>query len=192
MLTISISTASKECSLFFSGAYGEDYFSKTDVDMVVYIPDIMERVRRKYSNEKILKVLISSGPGYYTGLRIGEAFAKGLLVSDKMCKLIQVGSLDTIAYKMRSEKRLMTLLKARKGICHAALFEYGRRLSGNFLIDEGKIGLVKGYSLTGEGALFAEGSRKILKEGLYPDARSMFNYYKESLNERGCSCNTCI
>lgn len=192
MLTISISTASKECSLFFSGAYGEDYFAQTSVDMVSYIPEVMERVRRKYSNEKISKILISSGPGYYTGLRIGEAFAKGMLASDKLCRLIQVGSLDTMAFKLKEEKKLITLLKARKGICHAALFENGKRLSENFLIEERMIGFINGYSVTGEGAIGIVDDGAILKDGIYPDAKSMFNYYKESLNERGCSCNSCI
>ena len=45
-------------------------------------------------------IAISSGPGSYTGLRIGTSTAKGLCFSLNI-PLISIGSLELLAYQMK-------------------------------------------------------------------------------------------
>lgn len=55
-------------------------------------------------------ILIASGPGSFTGLRIGFSFAKGLALSLK-CPLRTVSSLAAAAFEFSSRYRLLTVLR---------------------------------------------------------------------------------
>ncbi len=76
---------------------------------------LAELIRRILSDcetniEQIDALAISSGPGSFTGLRIGSAIAKGICF-DSRVKLIPVGSLFAVAFSARN---LVEMLKAER------------------------------------------------------------------------------
>ena len=62
-----------------------------------------------YNTKEIVAVAVSSGPGSYTGLRIGTATAKGLCYALNI-PLIAIGTLEAMAYGMQSYNTARALL----------------------------------------------------------------------------------
>jgi tRNA threonylcarbamoyladenosine biosynthesis protein TsaB len=83
---------------------------------------------------KLKAVAIGTGPGSYTGLRIGLSYAKGLALATG-CALAGIPSLDSLALTAALEDRtaagrvICPVLDARKGEVYAALY----RTSGDGL-----------------------------------------------------------
>ncbi len=69
-------------------------------------------------------VCVATGPGSFTGLRIGTTTAKTLAYAIG-AKLVGVSTLATIAASVETETRLWTLLDAQRQELFAACFEQG-------------------------------------------------------------------
>jgi tRNA threonylcarbamoyladenosine biosynthesis protein TsaB len=72
------------------------------------------------------RIAVTVGPGSFTGLRIGLAFAKGLGVAlDRPC--VGVGVLDVLGRQapFSHGRRVLAALDARGGAVHAQMFEDG-------------------------------------------------------------------
>lgn len=69
-------------------------------------------------------VAVSSGPGSFTGLRIGLSFAKGFgLPGD--CRLVLVPTLQGLAFRLGpSERPICPVLRARRGELYAAVYAW--------------------------------------------------------------------
>ncbi len=85
---------------------------------------------------------VAVGPGSFTGLRIGIAFVKGLLVAGAT-KVTAVSSLESIARSWRPvEPPIAVALDARNGQIFAAVFQWRegslRRLTDDALISAGE------------------------------------------------------
>ncbi len=174
MLIISISTVSKECSIFIKYSEKEFFVKQENVDMIEYLPVEFEKIikNNNIDLEYIDNFLISNGPGYYTGIRIGTAFAKGIMVNNTD-KIIEINSLDILAYKSNFKKTI-PLLKARKGIFHCAFFINNKRLSNDLLIKEKDIYAIKDYNFIGEGLRYLDLEKSDIE---FPDAKSMYEMW---------------
>ncbi len=82
------------------------------------------------SPEELQLIVCSTGPGSFTGIRIGLATAKGIAFG-LSCPLVGVSSLDAFAAPYAAfEGDVYSVIDARKGRIYAALYRGGERKSG--------------------------------------------------------------
>lgn len=72
-------------------------------------------------------VAVASGPGSYTGLRIGMAFAKGLALTHNLA-IIAVPTFDILALNQpRRKEPMLVVLEAGRGRVAGLWYKWGRR-----------------------------------------------------------------
>lgn len=125
--------------------------SQTLMPMIEYIENMIE-----LDMKSIDYIACSSGPGSFTGLRIGAAAAKGLAMAlDK--KIIPVPTLDALAYNIfMSNYIIAPVMDARRNQVYTAFYKWdnGRltRISDYMAEDIGII--LKTLCKTGKGVIF--------------------------------------
>ena len=77
---------------------------------------------------EIDRVAVTVGPGSFTGLRVGLAFAKGLAIAGGV-PCLGVGVLEALAASSRSGGRVLAAIDAKRAQAYLQLFEEGRALS---------------------------------------------------------------
>ncbi|MAU36464.1 MAG: tRNA (adenosine(37)-N6)-threonylcarbamoyltransferase complex dimerization subunit type 1 TsaB [Flavobacteriales bacterium] len=129
-LLLAIETSTKNCSvaLFDNGSLlqlkennSEKYLHAEK--LTVFIDDIIKKA--KISFKEIKGVILSKGPGSYTGLRIGTSTAKGLCYSLDI-PLISVSTLRAMAFGMSSKnnyKFLCPMIDARRMEVFSSIYD---------------------------------------------------------------------
>jgi len=90
------------------------------------IDDLLHHHQVSYGN--LAAVVISTGPGSYTGLRVGYATAKGLCLACSI-PLIEVDTLYSLAWGLReaaqqhTDARYISMIDARRKEVYAAFFD---------------------------------------------------------------------
>lgn len=129
-LILSIETSVKVCSvaLHESGtllASSEVFIEKSHSGVItVLIDQVVGNAKRTMGD--LQAVALASGPGSYTGLRIGSSVAKGLCFALDV-PLIAVGTLEAMAYGMSrvnvSKTLLCPMLDARRMEVYCAFYD---------------------------------------------------------------------
>ena len=108
-LILHIETSAKNCSVALSED-GQLLFNKVDtagsshsVQLGLFVDEALTMAERM--SQKLDAVAVSSGPGSYTGLRIGVSLAKGVCYALDI-PLISVPTLDLLADEVRRTKEL--------------------------------------------------------------------------------------
>ena len=128
-LILCIETATKCCSVALAKE-GELYAYKENIPKVyshseslnIYIQDLLKECQLKINH--LDAIAVSSGPGSYTGLRIGCSSAKGLCYALGL-PLISIPTLDSMAQiKMvnNKDKILCPMIDARRMEVYCSLF----------------------------------------------------------------------
>lgn len=134
---------------------------------VLLAPEVALMLRKiNLSVEALTAIAVASGPGSYTGLRIGMAYAKGLALSHQL-PLVGIPTLDVLArgQQKRSEPMLAVIEAGRKRVV-GMWYKWGRSEwkargeAGNFSWDEVISQLEKKSYLCGE---ISSAARKKLK-----------------------------
>ena len=132
MAIINIETATTVCSVAVS-ENGKVILEKVSFDgpshaslLGVFVEEAISRSKSLGLN--IDAVAVSSGPGSYTGLRIGVSMAKGLCFGYNV-PLISIHTLDILAYKAIKESTVSedtlfcAMLDARRMEVYAAIYD---------------------------------------------------------------------
>lgn len=102
MLLLSLETSTQACSVALHE--GQTILASRQTNtprsaaskLAVMIQEVLEQANKKPSN--LNAIIVASGPGSYTGLRIGVATAKGLCYALRI-PLISVNTLDLLAFQ---------------------------------------------------------------------------------------------
>lgn len=118
-LVASVAVASEDALL---AEYTVNYKKTHSQTLIPMLDEIVSMVELDLS--EIDAIAISSGPGSFTGLRIGSATAKGLgLALDK--PLISVPTIDSLAYNLFGTDRIICpLMDARRDQVYTGLYEF--------------------------------------------------------------------
>jgi tRNA threonylcarbamoyl adenosine modification protein YeaZ len=89
--------------------------------------------------EDLEAVYAGTGPGSFTGIRIGLAFANALLQT-KGVPLLGIPTLDLLAYEGRQwYNSAIAFIRSRKGEAYAAFYRGGRRESDYLALERGDL-----------------------------------------------------
>jgi tRNA threonylcarbamoyladenosine biosynthesis protein TsaB len=130
-----LETATKVCSvaLSFNGnslqlaEFSDDQYSHGE-KLTLLIQEVLEK--QKITPKDLSAVCVSSGPGSYTGLRIGVSTAKGLCYALSI-PLIAVNTLESFAQEFISEngeQNLCALIDARRMEVFSAIYSSDGKL----------------------------------------------------------------
>jgi len=117
---LSLETSTDVCSVALhddQGLCGEIVLHEAQVHASKLAPLIDQVVREsRYDFKHLNAVAVSSGPGSYTGLRIGTSTAKGLCYALDI-PLIAIGTLEVLAYQgttLNADALLCPMIDARR------------------------------------------------------------------------------
>jgi tRNA threonylcarbamoyladenosine biosynthesis protein TsaB len=119
VLLLAIDTATRSMGIALHDGYqiiAEHYWITHDYHTVELAPDIALMLRKaERTAASLTAVAVAKGPGSYTGLRIGMALAKGLVLAHNL-RMIGIPTLDIIAYHQpqRSEP-MLAVIEAGRG-----------------------------------------------------------------------------
>lgn len=100
---------------------------------------------------QIEQVVVGMGPGPFTGLRVGIAFARTFATARKI-SVVGVCSLDAIATQVREEDRFIIATDARRKEIYWAQYNNGKRIEGPS-VDLPALIAQRGLPIFGEGAV---------------------------------------
>lgn len=124
------------------------------------------------------KIVVTIGPGSFTGLRVGLAFAKGLQMATG-APLAGVGTLEALAASAAGGGPAAGVIDARRGLVYVQAFDEGRPLGAPDILPIGeaaqRLASLRDLTLVGPGArlLAAELPRAKLDERPAPDLTTL-------------------
>jgi len=184
MIILNIETSTNVCSIAIS-ENGNCIFSKSNSDgmnhaalLSVYIAQGMDVL--KLQAKKLDAVAVSSGPGSYTGLRIGVSTAKGLCYGLDI-PLIAVSTLEVLAIQAlnqvdKSENSLFCpMIDARRMEVYAAVYnskgEIQREIQADIIDDNSYSELLENHPVY----FFGNGAEKCKTTLTHPNGRFIDN-----------------
>ena len=80
------------------------------------LPQMSERVMRGHAWESLDYVALTNGPGYFTGIRVGAAYASGVAYASG-AKIVPVSSLDVLSFGQKG--KVLAVVYAGHGYVYA-------------------------------------------------------------------------
>lgn len=199
-IILNIETATKNCSVSLARdgvilslvELNENNFSHAE-KLHTFILETLKKADKEMKD--IDAVAVSSGPGSYTGLRIGVSAAKGLCFSLDI-PLISIHTLSSLANAITVDENdiIIPLLDARRMEVYSAVYSYEKNQIREIqaeIIDENSFldYLEKGkVHFLGDGTLKCKETihhdNAIFLEGYFPSAKEMINLsYQKFVND---------
>jgi len=201
-MILSIETSTNICSIALS-KNGKLKFSRSNAEgmnhaalLSVFIEEAMNYINTH--SERLDAVAVSSGPGSYTGLRIGVSTAKGLCYALDI-PLIAVSTLETIAIpviknKLEENALYCPMIDARRMEVYSSFFsskaECVRPVSADIISSESYAQLLNDHNIY----FFGNGSEKckeilthpnaLFIDNIVPLAENMIHLAENALKEK--------
>ena len=148
--------------------YLEHSHNQQSKDLISKIKELL--AQSKLSVTDIDNIIITLGPGSFTGVRIGIAAAQGMALINNT-KLVGISTMEALAYMRGGD--VITVLEAGRGQYYAQLFHNSISKSDIWLADCNEISkLGKNYKIIGT---FNE-------ENILPDARFFIKALKMNID----------
>lgn len=173
MLTLLITTSTKlaSLSLYENDAMIANININVKKTHSTYIVDELMSLFTFTNKElsDVMNVIISIGPGSFTGVRISSALIKGIFAEKKDVNIYTVNELDALAYQGYNiyKDNVISIIDSNKEKLYAGIYEKGKLVGERFKsnVDE-IISLVleKKYKLIGDGAISYR--KKIEEKGI--------------------------
>ena len=203
MIILHIETSTNICSIAVS-ENGQCLFSKSDSEgmnhaalLSVFIAEAMEFL--KSTSKKPNAVAVSSGPGSYTGLRIGVSTAKGLCYGLDI-PLIAVSTLEVLTAnalqitETTANSLFCPMIDARRMEVYAAIYNQEgiiqREISADIIDENSYSEILESHSVY----FFGNGAEKCKAtlthpnarfiDGMYPLAENMIVLAEKAYNEK--------
>jgi len=194
MILLHIETSTNVCSV----ALSEDancLFSTSNAEgmnhaalLSVFIAEALEVL--KSTDKKLDAVAVSSGPGSYTGLRIGVSTAKGLcygygipLISVSTLEILTVQALNLVAEK--ENVLFCPMIDARRMEVYAAFYNgdgiIQREIAADIITSDSYAGLLANQPVY----FFGNGSDKLKTTLIHPNARFIDHLVPLAINMIG-------
>ncbi len=178
-ILLHIETSTNVCSVALS-ENGTSLFTKSNADgmnhaalLSVFIAEALEVMKK--GNKKLDAVAVSSGPGSYTGLRIGVSTAKGLCFGYDI-PLISVSTLEVLTAealktsKMDENALFCPMIDARRMEVYTAFYnakgEIKREISADIITSDSYAELLVGQPIY----FFGNGAEKCKTTLTHPNA----------------------
>ena len=182
-MLLHIETSTNVCSIALSHE-GQCLFSKSNAEgmnhaalLSVFIAEAMEFI--KSNNQKLDAVAVSSGPGSYTGLRIGVSTAKGLCYALDI-PLIAISTLEVLtaaALNMVNDDKALfcPMIDARRMEVYAAFYnakgEIQREIAADIIDENSYSDILEKQPVY----FFGNGAEKCKTTLTHPNARFIDN-----------------
>lgn len=172
-------------SYLYIGLSNDDYLiestkKKLNTDLSKYALQEVANLFHKANIEpkEIDKIIVVSGPGSFTGIRIGMTIAKIFSWSLKK-EIISITSLDAMSISTKSSKIKVPIIDARRGYVYAGIYEDDKVILKNQYIklDE----LIKKLNLLNKEYIYITNDEKIKLENTIkynPDIFEIINKFK--------------
>lgn len=191
MLILHIETSTNVCSVALS-ENGTSLFTKSNADgmnhaalLSVFIAEALAVLKKV--DKKLDAVAVSSGPGSYTGLRIGVSTAKGLCYGYDI-PLIAVSTLEVLNAEalsaIKSEKKALfcPMIDARRMEVYAAFYnangEIKREISADIITSDSYAEILANQPVY----FFGNGADKCKTTLIHPNARFIDNLVPLAVN----------
>lgn len=126
MITLFIDTADKYLNIYlYDGLNKVSFFKeKNDLNLSIkLVPKIKEVIdNSSFSKNDIDQIMVVTGPGSFTGIRMGVTVAKTFAYSLKK-KIMPISKLEVMAATKFEEEYILTMIDARRGFVYAALYD---------------------------------------------------------------------
>ncbi|OOB78350.1 MAG: tRNA (adenosine(37)-N6)-threonylcarbamoyltransferase complex dimerization subunit type 1 TsaB [Epulopiscium sp. Nuni2H_MBin001] len=126
ILAIDTSAMAASVALVEDGKLVADYYICNELTHAETIMPMVENIKlmTKLDVETIDAIAVTSGPGSFTGLRIGVSAAKALALALNI-KLIGISTLDVLAYSVyNTNKIICPIMDARRNQVYTALYTF--------------------------------------------------------------------
>ncbi len=203
MIILNIETSTNVCSIAIS-ENGNCIFTKIETEgmnhaalLSVFIAEGMELLR--FQAKRLDAVAVSSGPGSYTGLRIGVSTAKGLCYGLDI-PLIAVSTLEVLTKQaLKSSGVIKTglfcpMIDARRMEVYAAFYtskgEIHRAIMADIIDESSYIEILENHKVYffGNGAEKCKStlthSNALFLDNLFPLAENMISLAEKRFNEK--------
>ena len=116
----------------------QDLGRKQTAELPVMVKSILER--NGVSFDSLDYVALTNGPGYFTGIRVGAAYASGLAYASG-AKVIPVSSLEMLAKSSELSGKILSVVYAGHGYVYAECRDFLN--AGEYTLDEVREWLAK-------------------------------------------------